>query len=253
MSLNGHPDGEPHKTPLPFIDLTSGMFATQGILGALYARQNTGRGQLVNVVLYDDAVNLASFQLMNYLVSGVSPVRLGNHSPVVAPVDLFDAEDGTFFMNVAGDRVWDKLVGVLGRDPALLSEEFATNQARVRNEAKLKPILQRLFANKSMNYWMNALRTAGVPAGPVNSIADAARSPEMADRAIINEAPHSGAGMIPNIRLPFSLSDTPLVPARGAPLLGEHTHHVLSDLLRYSPDRIAELARSGAIPAAKAA
>lgn len=251
MSLNGHPDGEPHKTPIPFVDLASGMLAVQAILAALYARHSSGHGQHIDVPLFDSAVNLSAFQIMNYLASGENPVRMGNHSPIVAPVDLFAASDGVFFMNIAGDRVWTKLVGVLGNDPALLADDYATNAARVRNETSLKPILQRLFARQTVAYWIETLRAAGVPAGPVRSIAEAVHSPEMIERQLIGEAPHTAAGTVPNIRLPLSMSGTPLVPARGAPLLGEHTMEVLENLLGYSRARVSELSAAGAIGCAQ--
>lgn len=247
MSLNGFPDGEPHKTAIAMIDLTTGMFAAHAILGALYARVASGRGQFIDVPLFDNAASLGSYQTMNYLVSGVNPQRLGNNSPVVAPVDLFDARDGKFFMTIGGDSVWNKLVKALGSPTELQSADYATNNARLKNEPKLKLILQRLFGQASLAEWMEKLRAAGVPAGPVRSIAEAVDSPEMKERGIIGTAPHSGVGTVPNLRLPMAMAGTPLVAPRGAPLLGEHTHSVLAELLNYKLDHIVQLEKKGAI------
>jgi crotonobetainyl-CoA:carnitine CoA-transferase CaiB-like acyl-CoA transferase len=184
---------------------------------------------------------------MNYLVSGVDPQRLGNNSPVVVPSDVFDARDGKFYMTVAGDRVWDKLVKEMGNPPELLSADYTTNNARMRNQTKLKPILQRLFAQAPLEQWMQKLRSAGVPAGPIRSIAEAVASAEMKERGIIGTAPHTGVGTVPNVRLPIAMSDTPLIAPHGAPVLGEHTRSVLTELLNYPPERIAELERHNVI------
>jgi len=247
MYLNGFPDGEPHKTAVAMIDVSTGMYATQAILAALYARVTTGRGQFIDVPLFDNAASFASYITMNYLVSGVNPQRLGNNSPVVVPSDVFDAQDGKFYMTVAGDNVWNKLVKEMGDPPELQSADYAINSARMHNQRKLKPILQRLFAQAPLAQWMKKLRAAGVPAGPIRSIAEAVDSPEMKERGIIGTAPHTSAGTVPNVRLPIAMSGTPLIAPRGAPLLGEHTHSVLTGLLGYKPERIAELEKKAVI------
>ncbi len=247
MSLNGFADAEPHKTAMAMIDITTGMFAAHAVLAALYARVASGSGQFIDVPLFDNAACLGSYQTMNYLVSGVNPQRLGNNSPVVAPVDLFDARDGKFFMTIGGDNVWQKLVKALGTPAELQSADYDTNSARLQNEPRMKLILQRLFGQAPLAQWMERLRAAGVPAGPVRSIAEAVDSPEMKERGIIGTAPHSGVGTVPNLRLPMAMSGTPLIAPRGAPLLGEHTHSVLAELLHYNAERIAELERKGAI------
>lgn len=247
MSLNGFADAEPHKTAMAMIDITTGMFAAHAVLAALYARVASGSGQFIDVPLFDNAASLGSYQTMNYLVSGVNPQRLGNNSPVVAPVDLFDAQDGKFFMTVAGDNVWEKLVKALGTPAELQSPDYDTNSARLQNEPRMKLILQRLFGQAPLAQWMERLRAAGVPAGPVRSIAEAVDSPEMKERGVIGTAPHSGVGTVPNLRLPMAMSGTPLISPHGAPLLGEHTRSVLAELLHYDAERIAELERKGAI------
>lgn len=247
MYINGFADGEPHKTAVGMIDITTGMYAAQAILAALYARVTSGRGQCIDVPLFDNAASFASYITMSYLISGVNPQRLGNNSPVVVPSDVFDTQDGKFYMTVAGDAVWNKLVKAMGNPPELESADYATNAARMRNQTKLKPILQRLFGQAPLAQWMHKLRAAGVPAGPIRSIAEAVDSDEMRERGVIGTAPHTGAGTVPNLRLPMALSDTPLIAPRGAPVLGEHTHSVLTGLLNYRSERIAELEKESAI------
>jgi crotonobetainyl-CoA:carnitine CoA-transferase CaiB-like acyl-CoA transferase len=247
MSLNGHPGGEPHKTAVAVIDIPTGMYAAHAILAALYARKDSGIGQFIDVPLFDNAASFASYITISYLVSGINPEPLGNKSPVVVPSDVFDAQDGKFYMTVAGDSVWKKLVRAMGDPPELQIADYTNNSARTRNEPKLKPLLQRLFAQAPLAQWMEKLRAAGVPAGPIRSIAEAVASPEMQERGIIGTAPHTSAGTVPNLRLPIAMSGTPLIAPRGAPVLGEHTHSVLAELLNYKPERIAELEKKTVI------
>ncbi len=252
MSLNGYPGEEPLRTPLAMIDLTTGMFAAHAVLAALYAREASGRGQYIEAALFDNAFALTGYFTMNYLVTGKNPLPPGNKSPVAAPVGVFHAADGRFFMTVAGDSVWRKLLQVLGNPPELLSEDYLGNAARVRYEAQLTPILQRLFGAAPLAQWIERLQAGGVPAGPIRSIAAAVHSPEVKERGILGKAPHAKAGEVPNLRLPLMLAGTPLIAPRGAPVLGEHTHAVLSAFLHYDAGRIAELERQGVIPAASA-
>ncbi len=252
MSLNGYPGKEPLRTPLAMIDLTTGMFAAHAILAALYAREASGRGQYIEAALFDNAFGLTAYFTMNYLVTGENPPPPGNSSPVAAPVGVFHAADGRFFMTVAGQSVWRKLLEVLGNPPALLTADFADNVARVQHEPQLIQILERLFGQAPLAHWIARMREGGVPAGPIRSIAEAVNSPEVKERAILGTAPHTKVGEVPNLRLPLELAGTPLRAPHGAPVLGEHTRAVLSELLHYDSGRVAELEQKSVIPPAPA-
>ncbi|MFH1605679.1 MAG: CoA transferase, partial [Pseudomonadota bacterium] len=252
MSLNGYPGMEPIRTPLAMIDLTTGMLAANAILAALYARESSGRGQYIEAALFDNAFGLTSYFTMNYLITGKNPPPPANSSPVAAPVGVFHAADGRFYLTVGSHSVWSKLLEVLGNPPELLSEDFADNAARVQHEAQLKAILERYFGEASLADWMTKLRAGGVPAGPIRSIAEAVDCPEVRERGILGTAPHTKAGEVPNFRLPLELSGTPLVAPHGAPVLGEHTRSVLSEVLHYDSERIAGLEQKGVIPPAPA-
>ena len=247
MSLNGFPDREPLRTPLPVIDFTTGMFAAHAILAALYARERSGRGQYVEVAMFDNAFSLTAYFTMNYLITGEIPPRFANRSLIAAPIDMYDAADGKFYMTVASERVWRKLLKTLENPPELLVGDYANSSLRLQNQARLKEILQRFFSRASVAEWMQRLHAAGVPAGRIRNLAEAVNSPEAKERRVLGTAPHSKAGEVPNMRLPFVLAGTPLIAPRGAPVLGEHTRAVLSRLLGYGPERIAELVRTGVI------
>jgi len=247
MSLNGDPDGVPYRSGVAFVDLGAGMFAAQAILAALYARSIGGLGQFIDVPLYDSAISLTGYHMMTYLASGSHPGRQGNSSPIVGPMGLFDANDGKFFLTVAGDSVWRKLVRELGDPPELAGPEYATNRKRVQESKALASRLQVKFRDHSRAHWIDRLRLAGVPAGPVNSIAEAVEAPETTGRGIIGTAPHTRSKAVPNVRLPHAMHGTPLIAPLGAPLLGEHTHEVLTNVLGYTVDQIAALQADGVL------
>lgn len=241
MHLNAHADGEPHKSAVPIVDLGAGMYAAQAVLAALFARERSGRGQRIDVPLFDTAASFTSFHGMAWLVDGRDPQPVGNGSEVAAPVGLYHAADGSFYMTVAGERVWGKLVAALGRPAVLAEARFADNPARVRLRAELDALLQPLFAERPLAHWLDALRAAGVPAAPVRSIAEAAAAPEWQGSGCVVAAPHALLGQLPHLRLPMRLSATPLALRHAAPLLGEHTRAVLGDLLGYAPQRVQQL------------
>jgi crotonobetainyl-CoA:carnitine CoA-transferase CaiB-like acyl-CoA transferase len=153
-------------------------------------------------------------------------------------------------MTVAGQSVWNKLLKVLGNPPELLSADFADNVARVQHEAQLIQLLECRFGQAPLAHWIARLREGSVPAGPIRSIAEAVNSDEVKARAILGTVPHTKAGAVPNLRLPLELAGTPLRASHGAPVLGEHTRAVLSQLLHYDSGRISGLEQKGVIPPA---
>lgn len=247
MSVNGDSSGDPHRTGIAFVDLCGGMFATQAILAALYSRCATGKGQYIDVPLFDTGVSLTSYHTMNYLASGEHPGRLGNKSVLIAPIGLYDAADGQFFLTVGGDKIWDKMVAAMGHPEELTISAYATNTLRMQSVQRLDADLQFLFSKKNREYWIERLRDAGVPVGPVRSIAETVNSPEVKLRAMIQEVDHESLGKLPNIRLPMQMMGTPLVAPRGAPLLGADTHSILRDVLHYDDQLIEKLQVDGVL------
>jgi len=249
MHLNAHPGGAPHKAAVPIVDLGAGMYAAQAVLAALYTRERSGCGQRIDVPLFDTAASFTSFHGMAWLVDGRDPQPTGNGSEVAAPVGLYRAADGSFYMTVAGDRVWRKLLAALGEPQTLAQARFVDNAARVRRRDELDALLQTLFEARPLAHWLDALRAAGVPAAPVRSIAEAAASAEWRASGCVAPAPHASLGQVPHLRLPMRLSGTPLALRRAAPLLGEHTRAVLGGLLGYAPARVQQLLTDGAAQA----
>src|SRR5438105_5937676 len=245
MSLNGFPDGPPVRTGPPAIDMVTGMSACNAILVALYARDRLGRGQHVEVALFDMAVAMTGFYGMAYLMTGVNPSRQGN-SPNGSPsVGLYQASDAPFYVACANDRLYRRLVvEVLGR-PDLASGEFADRRSRSANKEKLRAILTDIFARDLRENWVARMKAANIPVGYLRTVEEAFNSPEVRERHRVNQIPHPTAGSVPNIESPLRLDLTPVADPVAAPLLGEHTTQVLRKTLGYDDARIASLAKAG--------
>src|ERR1700760_22568 len=246
MSLNGFADGPPVRTGPPAVDMLTGMSACNAILLALLARDKLGRGQHVEVALFDMALAMTQFYGMAYLMSGVNPSRQGN-SPNGSPsVGLYKGSDAPFYIACANDRLYRRLVvDVLGRSD-LVSGDFSDRRWRTANKEKLRKILTGLFAQDTRENWVTKMKAANIPVGYLRTVEEAFNSPEARERDRISEIPHPKAGMVPNIETPLNLSLTPVVDPVAAPLLGQHTREVLRDTLGYDEARIARLAEAGA-------
>jgi crotonobetainyl-CoA:carnitine CoA-transferase CaiB-like acyl-CoA transferase len=245
MSLNGFPDGPPVRTGPPAVDMLTGMSACNAILLALFARDRLGRGQHVEVALFDIAVAMTQFYGMAYLMSGENPSRQGN-SPNGSPsVGLYEATDGPFYIACANDRLYRRLViEVLGR-PDLASGEFGDRRSRTANKEKLRAILAGIFVQERREYWVTKMKAANIPVGYLRTVEEAFNSPEVRERHRISRISHPAAGTIPNIESPLNLGLTPVIDPVAAPMLGEHTKEVLREKLGYDDARIAALTEAG--------
>lgn len=245
MSLNGFPDGPPVRTGPPAVDMMTGMSACNAILMALYARDRLGRGQHVEVALFDIAVAMTQFYGMAYLMTGENYIRQGN-SPNGSPsVGVYDASDAPFYMACANDRLYRRLVvEVLGR-PDLASGEFEDRRSRTTNRDRLRAILAGIFVQDSRENWVAKMKAANIPVGYLRTVEEAFNSSEVRERHRVSQIPHPAAGYVPNIEPPLNFGLTPAVDPVAAPLLGEHTKEVLRKKLGYDDARIAALAEAG--------
>ncbi len=248
MSLNGFDDQEGVRTGPAVMDISTGMMAAVAVLGAIVARQRSGKGQQVEVALYDTATLMLGFHAMNYLATGKNPTRFGNRSIDSVPTGVFNAADGALYIACANDRTYRRLVvDVFGRMDLAEHPDFVTNPSRVAHREELTEIIHKILASDSCENWAVKMQKAGVPAGVARTVEGAFNSAEMADRKIASSIPHPTAGEIPNIASPLILRGTPVVDPVAAPTLGQHTAHVLSRVLGYPGDRIDALAASGVI------
>ncbi|MBV9530060.1 MAG: CoA transferase [Bradyrhizobium sp.] len=247
MSLNGFPDGPPVRTGPPIVDMATGMSACNAILMALIARDRFGRGQHVEVALFDMAMAMTGFYGMAYLISGNNPGRFGN-SPNGSPtVGIYEASDGPLYMACANDRLYRRLVTEVFERPDLVTDpDFATRKARSANKEKLRATIAKIFAGDRLENWMVKMKKANIPVGYLRTVEQGFNSPEARERHRLSRIPHPTAGFIPNIETPLTLELTPMIDPVAAPLLGEHTKEVLRGTLGFDDHRLSELSEAGA-------
>ena len=229
MSITGAADGPPFRLGVAIADIATGMFAVQGILAALFARERGAGGQRVDIAMLDAVTALLTYQASNAFATGATPMRMGNRHPSIAPYDTFAAADGEFVLAVGNDDQFRRTCEVLGQ-PALASDErFRTNQDRVRAGDALRRTLAPLLAAWTRADLLRALTAAGVPNGAVRTVTEALADPQVAARGMIVPLDHATAGPIHVLGTPLKLSETPAGVRTPPPALGQHTVQILRD------------------------
>jgi len=246
MDLTGEPDGEPMKCGVAFADIFAGLYAVIGIQAALAHRQQTGRGQHLDLALLDSQVGVLANQAMNYLVSGRSPHRLGNAHPNIVPYQAFPVTDGHIIVAVGNNSQFRQFVTVLGVPELADDPDYADNEKRVAHRAALTPQLAARTATFAAEELIRRLEAVNVPVGPINTVEQVFADPQVIHRGMRLDLAHSGGGTVPSVRSPIRMSESPLAYERGSPLLGEHTRTVLIEL-GYSEAEIDRLKGDGAV------
>jgi crotonobetainyl-CoA:carnitine CoA-transferase CaiB-like acyl-CoA transferase len=225
MDLTGEPDREPQKIGVAFADIFTGLYSVIGIQAALIAREKTGDGQHIDMSLFDCMTGVLANQAMNFLASGKVPKRLGNAHPNIAPYQTFPVSDGHLIVACGNDGQFARLVTLLGLPALADNEDFKTNASRVRNRERLSEVMEAKTKGWTRDDLLAALEKEGVPAGPINSVADVFDDPQFQFRQM--KIDPEG---VPGIRTPIRFSDSNLELSRGAPKLGAHSAEVLSEL-----------------------
>ncbi|AIT81849.1 CaiB/BaiF CoA transferase family protein [Novosphingobium pentaromativorans] len=208
MDLTGEPDGPPQKIGVAYADIMTGLYAVIAIHAALAERERSGMGQQIDMALLDVMVGTLANQAMNYLVSGVAPSRAGNVHPNIAPYQSYATSDGWIILAVGNDEQFQRCCAVLGVEP---HENLATNAGRVEHRTPMNTMLIPAIAARPRDELLAALTAAGVPAGPINSVADAFNDPQVRHRGMaIAVAQSDGGAAIPGLRLPIVFSRSPL-------------------------------------------
>ncbi len=225
MSITGEPDGSPQKAGVAIADLFTGLYGVIAIEAALIERERTGRGQHLDLALFDSMSAMLANQAMNYLASGHSPKRMGNAHVNLAPYQTLPVANGWLIVAVGNDGQFARLCGVLGLEPLAKDERFATNPGRVVNRVALERELNSKMATWKRDDLLAALEAAVVPAGPINTIADLFADPQFEARGM-KIAPQG----TPGVRTPILMSESPLAFERRSPKLGEHQAEILSEI-----------------------
>ena len=241
MSICGEPDGTPTKYGVAIVDVVTGLYACNVILAALTARNRMGRGQHVEVCLYDSGIAMLINVASNYLVSGKDARRFGNGHPSIVPYTTYPAADGLIAVAVGNDGQFARFAETVGHPEWARDSRFAKNPDRVTNREALDDLIAQTLKREPSSTWSEKLRAAGVPCGPINSVAEALNDPHTLARGMVRTVKHPKVGDLRMVGIPFRFSATPEAIRRAPPLLGQHTEEVLGTDLGFSSERIAQL------------
>jgi crotonobetainyl-CoA:carnitine CoA-transferase CaiB-like acyl-CoA transferase len=227
MAVTGEIEGEPQRVGSPVADNTAGMFACMSILAALYVRKTTGKGQHIDISLFEAAVSLLGNVSANHLISGEEAPRLGNSHPNIVPYQAFRTSNGYIVVSCGNDRLYQVFCRLLGHEELATDPRFTTNPQRVRNRDELIPILQEVFLERETEEWLEKLRAVGIPCGPINTVSQVYTDEQLRARNFIWECEHPTAGRIKLSGSPIHLSETPTRLYKAPPLLGEDNEKIL--------------------------
>jgi len=225
MSINGTPESGPTRVGIPIVDYVTGYNALTGILLALNARHASGRGQRVDVTLFDSALAMLVPHAANWMCSGKTPGRLGSDHPNIAPYGKFRAGDGELFLGIVNDGQFRRFCVQVGKPDLASDPRFATNAGRLQHRDALRAEIERILADAEVEAICGALMKNGVPAGPVNTVPQAFAQPHVAARGMLVERPGYRAPGIP-----VKLGDTPGAPGRSPPTINQHAEEILAEL-----------------------
>ncbi|TWP32516.1 CaiB/BaiF CoA transferase family protein [Leekyejoonella antrihumi] len=236
MSLTGEPDGEPMKVAVGIVDIMTGMYAATAILAALRHRDRVGRGQQIDLALVDVMTAWLANEGVATLMTGENPVRRGNQHPSIVPYQVFAVSDGYLIIACGNDKQFAALCSVLKVKDLVTDQLFATNPARLQNRGELITLLTPVIAARERDELLAAMESAGVPGGPINTVAEAFADPQAVARGMRIEVPHqaSSTGVVSLIGNPTKLSETPVEYRLPPPMRGEHTNQVLTELANIS-------------------
>src|SRR5579859_1104301 len=242
MSFTGEPGGGPLRFPIAIADMTTGMYSAMGILGALFARERTGKGEYLDMALFDSQLTWLANVGSSYLNAGVSPNRWGNAHPNIVPYQLFRGSDARYFVvGVGTQEQWRRLVGILGAGELGSDARFLSNAARNQNREHLIPILQRHFNSLPSGDWLAKLKGSDIPAAPIQTVGEALGDAQTQARGLVVELEHPTLQSAKSIANPIRFSNQPIVYRLPPPLLGEHSKRVLSELGYSETEAVAAL------------
>ncbi len=246
MSITGLPSGPPVRSGIPIGDLGGGMFGALGILAALQARTVSGIGRHVDISMLDCQISMLNYMATMYFMSGEVPERIGNSHFVHVPYNTFATADGYIIIACIGDAFYLRLAEMLGRSE-LLAPAWKTQANRLAAKAEIEAIVADELRQQPTATWLQRLRAARVPCGPVNDFAAALNDPQVLARQMVRHTPLPGGDQLPMPGNPVKFAGEADPPPTAPPRLGEHTDSVLSALPGYDAARLAGLRAAGAI------
>ena len=247
-ATNGSLASGPMRTGLAVTDMQTGLYAAQSILAALFARERGGKGQNIEIALFDVAVSSLSHYGIRCLMDGTELPRVGNGSNAAQPIGVFSARDGKLIqVTCASERSFVQFVEAVGRPELSQDPRFTTNPKRLENRDALLEIVAQILATNDRDVWIEKLHANGAPVGAINELNDALTDDFVQERGLTEALPHPLVESVPNLKSPVRFSETPVRPATAAPMHAQHTQDVLGSLLGYDSVRIKALRDAGAV------
>lgn len=229
MSVTGEPGGTPMRIGVSLCDLTAGLYAALGVMGALQARAHTGRGQFVDTSLMETQLSYVSYLLTSYISTGNVPGPHGSGHISIVPYQAFRTSDGWVTLATFNDRLWGRACVAMGVEHLAEDPRFVTNPLRLANRTLLVPQLEAVFLTRSTAEWVKIMETHDVPLAPVNTIDRLVDDPQVVHRQMVQHIDHPAAGPIGVFGFPLKFSETPCELRYPPPTLGEHTREILSE------------------------
>jgi len=248
MGVTGEPNRPPVRVGVAMSDLGAGMYAAMAILSALFARERSGRGQSVDVALFDSTISWMTYMAGYYFATGKDPSRSGSAHPTIVPYQCFRTLDENYLTIAAGnDKLFRNLCKALGKEELAVDPRFTNNSQRIIHRQELVSIIEAVFLTKTRDDWIRILIEADVPTGPVYSMSELFNDPQVKDREMLLEVGHARLGKLKQIGIPMKFSETEPTIKSSPPELGEHTAEVLRRLLGYDDALLRELKEKGVI------
>jgi CoA:oxalate CoA-transferase len=247
MSITGEPGGRPVRPGASYGDIVAGLYTAIGILAALHERERSGKGQAIDISMLDCQVSVLENAIVRLAVTGKEPQALGTRHPSATPFQAFPTSDGYIVVALAfGDEnQWHLLLSLLGLPELIDDERFSTGPRRTANHAELEPLLNSGFVKRSTSEWLDELLAVGIPCGPLNTISQVMRDPQIAERDMIKQVTHHLAGTLPTANSPVRMSRSETGIKGPPPDFGVDGPDVLRDLLGYDQAAIDQLVAEG--------
>jgi succinate--hydroxymethylglutarate CoA-transferase len=241
MSICGEPNGSPTKYGVAIVDVCTGMLASNAILAAINARHHTGKGQKVELSLFETSLSMLINVAQNYLTAGRNGGRFGNGHPSIVPYTTYQAADAMIAIGIGNERQFARAAEVMGHPEWAQDARFNSNRARVENRVVIDGLINTALAGDKAATWLDKLEAVGVPCGKINTVAEALEDPHASARRMVETVEHPTIGTLRMLGIPFKFSDTTCAVRRPPPLLGQHSDEILTQELGYGAQEIAAL------------